>query len=87
MDISSVEQYIGYTVASQLMKESLGDGMEYELVFQALLEQMQNNNVSSEVSEEEIKDIISNSSVSLDSLPLEMEIIYRYMEIKVLLII
>ena len=70
MDISSVEQYIGYTVASQLMKESLGDGMEYELVFQALLEQMQNNNVSSEVSEEEIKDIISNSSVSLDSLPL-----------------
>ena len=23
MDISSVEQYIGYTVASQLMKESL----------------------------------------------------------------
>ena len=45
MDISSVEQYIGYTVASQLMKESLGDGMEYELVFQALLEQMQNNNV------------------------------------------
>lgn len=24
MDISSVEQYIGYTVASQLMKESLG---------------------------------------------------------------
>lgn len=70
MDISSVEQYIGYTVASQLMKESLGDGMEYELVFQALFEQMQNNNVSSEVSEEEIKDIISNSSVSLDSLPL-----------------
>ena len=70
MDISSVEQYIGYTVASQLMKESLGDGMEYELVFQALLEQMQNNNVSSEVSEEEIKDIISNSSVSLDSHPL-----------------
>ena len=70
MDISSVEQSIGYTVASQLMKESLGDGMEYELVFQALLEQMQNNNVSSEVSEEEIKDIISNSSVSLDSLPL-----------------
>ena len=54
MDISSVEQYIGYTVASQLMKESLGDGMEYELVFQALLEQMQNNNISSEVSEEEI---------------------------------
>ena len=27
MDISSVEQYIGYTVASQIMKEALGDGM------------------------------------------------------------
>ena len=88
MDISSVEQYIGYTVASQLMKESLGDGMEYELVFQALLEQMQNNNISSEVSEEEIKDIISNSSVSLDSLPLIRNgDNIPYMEIKVLLII
>ena len=85
MDISSVEQYIGYTVASQLMKESLGDGMEYELVFQALLEQMQNNNVSSEVSEEEIKDIfIDNKSMDDEKL---RQLIDRYMEIKVLLII
>ena len=59
MDISSVEQYIGYTVASQIMKEALGDGMEYELVFQAVLEQMQNNNTSSGVSNEDVNNIIS----------------------------
>ena len=71
MDISSVEQYIGYTVASQIMKEALGDGMEYELVFQAVLEQMQNNNTSSGVSNEDVNNIISaGSSMSLDSLPL-----------------
>ena len=71
MDISSVEQYIGYTVASQIMKEALGDGMEYELVFQAVLEQMQNNNTSSGVSNEDVNNIISaSSSMSLDSLPL-----------------
>ena len=71
MDISSVEQYIGYTVASQIMKEALGDGMEYELVFQAVLEQMQNNNTSSGVSNEDVNNIISaSSSMRLDSLPL-----------------
>ena len=71
MDISSVEQYIGYTVASQIMKEALGDGMEYELIFQAVLEQMQNNNTSSVVSKGDTNTIIStSSSMSLDSLPL-----------------
>lgn len=71
MDISSVEQYIGYTVASQIMKEAFGDGMEYELIFQAVLEQMQNNNTSSVVSKGDTNTIIStSSSMSLDSLPL-----------------
>lgn len=71
MDISSVEQYIGYTVASQLMKQSLGDGIEYELIYQTMLEQMQNNNTSSVVSEENTNNIIkASSSMSLDSLPL-----------------
>ena len=71
MDISSVEQYIGYTVASQIMKEALGDGMEYELIFQAVLEQMQNNNTSSVVNQRRLNTIIStSSSMSLDSLPL-----------------
>lgn len=71
MDISSVEQYIGYTVANQLMREALGDGMEYELAFQAVLEQMQNNNEASAISGEKENNIAPiNSSVSLDSLPL-----------------
>ncbi|MCQ2969003.1 MAG: lytic transglycosylase domain-containing protein [Clostridium sp.] len=71
MNISSVEQYIGYTVASQIMKKGLGNGMEYELIFQSMLEKMQNNNKSSETSGEfENKVVSTNSSVSLDSLPL-----------------
>lgn len=70
MDISSVEQYIGYTVASEIMKEALGDGMEYELVFQALMDQMQTNNTSSSENNEKNNIISTSSAISLDSLPL-----------------
>lgn len=70
MNISSVEEYIGYTVASQLMKKAYGDGMEYELVFQAVFEQMQNS--KSKITDNASVNTINTvgSAVSLDSLPL-----------------
>lgn len=59
----SVKQYYALTLAKEAMKSAFGDGMEFELVYQALLDTVSANSSS------DTKDIISNlSGASLEDL-------------------
>lgn len=53
--VQGVEQIAQLTMMKNMIKESLGDGMEFELVYQALLD-----NMEATTTDEGTKDIISN---------------------------
>lgn len=59
----SIEQYYALTLAKEVMKSAFGDGMEFELVYQALIDSINTNSPTSS------DDIISTlSGISLEDL-------------------
>ena len=53
MNISKVEEFIGYNIAKDILKQSAGDGLEFEMMYQAILDSMGNeSNIDKEASDE-----------------------------------
>lgn len=73
MEITSVEEYISYYMATNMMKEALGDGTEFELVYSTILEQVKEQASSIAAKDKSVSNIIpSNYDLSLDSLEMVM---------------
>ncbi len=72
MNISKVEEYIGYTMSKELLKQSVGEGMEFEILYQAMMESMGSINSSKqEGNKENEQQALSNVySGRLDELPI-----------------
>lgn len=43
MDISKVENYLALTIGKSVLKEAVGDGYEFELIYEALLQNMESD--------------------------------------------
>lgn len=76
MNISKVEEFIGYTMTKEILKEAVGDGMEFEIMYQAVLDSIkeQNSELNSEESENYIDNLIESvSSGRIDDLPMTLK--------------
>lgn len=69
MNISKVEDFIAYTMTKDMLKSAVGDGMEFELIYQAVLDSMEK---SAESEESSTLNNMNNTSTSgrLDKLPM-----------------
>lgn len=69
MNISKVEDFIAYTMTKDILKSAVGDGMEFELMYQAILDSMESK-MTSEGSND--LNIINNTATGdrLDELPM-----------------
>ena len=55
MDISNIENFLGLTIGKEILKQAIGDGAEFDLVYEAMLNsQMENIKSDNENSEESI---------------------------------
>lgn len=63
MNISKVEDFISYNLTKDLIKQGVGDGMEFELIYQTVLDSVKNR--------EETEEPISLSTLKLDNLPIK----------------
>lgn len=72
MNVSKVEEYIGYTMSKELLKQSIGEGMEFEIMYQAMLESMESVNSSEDGENKEIEQqaLTNVYSGRLDELPI-----------------
>ncbi len=74
MNIPKVEEYIGYTMSKELLKDAMGEGMEFELVYQAMMDSISKNNVNNidgSIEEQKILDTVYTGA--LDSMPIVMK--------------
>lgn len=75
MNISKVEDFIAYTMTKDMLKSAVGDGMEFEFMYQAILDSMQNsagsdgNNINTTT--------YTSTSGRLDKLPMMMKGQYK----------
>lgn len=72
MNITKVEDFITYTMTKEMMKQVAGDGMEFELMYQAVLENMQNNSNEAEGDDTQVdlNQYASRSTRKLDDMPI-----------------
>lgn len=69
MNISKVEDYIAYTMTQDMLKSAVGDGMEFEMMYQAILDSMENSSATGDSSS--LGSISNNSSSGrLDDIPM-----------------
>ena len=66
MDITKVEEFIGYNIAKDIVKQAVGDGMEFEFIYQAILDSMKNDSSIGEDENVE-KNTYDNVSTSASS--------------------
>lgn len=69
MNVSKVEDFIAYTMTKDMLKSAVGDGMEFELMYQAILDSMQNSTGSEESNNINITTYTSANG-RLDKLPM-----------------
>lgn len=74
MNISKVEDFIAYTMTQDMLKSAVGDGMEFELMYQALLDSMENKAESQESNNKNVNTTTyTNISGRLDKMPMVMK--------------
>ena len=73
MNISKVEEYIGYTMSKELLKDAMGDGMEFELVYQAMMDSIDKTNSNNEEKSDGQETLDNVYTGSLDTMPIIMK--------------
>ncbi|WP_243190660.1 lytic transglycosylase domain-containing protein [Clostridium gallinarum] len=72
MDISNIENFLGLTIEKEILKKAIGDGAEFDLVYEAMLNsQMENIKSDNENSEESIF-TSKGYGQSLENIPLKI---------------
>jgi len=75
LDISQVENYMAGTMVKQVLKQAMGDGYEFELIYEALTETGALDNLlgtSNDTSAKTTSTSTSNSGVTIDSIPMTL---------------
>lgn len=67
MNISKVEEFVGYNIAKDILKQSVGDGLEFEMMYQAILDSMNNESDISEDTADKLKGSYNNLTTSVSS--------------------
>ncbi len=72
MNISKVQDFIAYTMTKDILKSAVGDGMEFELMYQAVLDSMENS-TSSQTNSNTNSATYTSTNSRLDDLPMIMK--------------
>lgn len=73
MNIPKVEDYMGSLIRKQVLKQTAGDGYEFEIIYEALLNSKEDNPLGNIISED-TSNIVTKSSngLRLDDIPLSL---------------
>lgn len=74
MNISKVQDFLGLTISKDVLKQAIGDGPEFDLVYEAMLSSQMENMTSDSESENSEEGIFTSNSYgqSLENIPLRI---------------
>lgn len=76
MDISKVEDFLGLTISKEILKKAVGDGSEFDLIYETMLsdkiENMNSNDNSENSKDTSYTYTASGSAQRLDNIPLRI---------------
>lgn len=73
MNVTKVEEFIGSTIAKEVLKKTMGDSPEFDIVYEALMQQAKSKETTEEVKqEEEYAYTSTGAGQRLDNLPMRI---------------
>ena len=72
MDISNIENFLGLTIGKEILKQAIGDGAEFDLVYEAMLNSQMENIKSDNGNSEESIFTSKGYGQSLENIPLKI---------------
>lgn len=70
MKITDIEEYMGTTMMKDILKKSMGDSPEFDIVYEALMESIKSKEVDGEIEDTEYNYVSTGVGQKLDDIPM-----------------
>lgn len=70
MKITNIEEYIGTTMTKEMLKKSMGDSPEFDIVYEALMKSAKSKELDGEIEDEEYNYTATGVGQKLDDIPM-----------------